>query len=79
MNALLQHRGYTLLTAGRSIAVQGFNENAGMLAMLVVYAGVTAFNLPLHTLIWGFGVMVVVGMALVCVLYRGQWWPLRVA
>lgn len=79
MNALLQHRGYTLLTAGRSIAVQGFNENAGMLVMLMVYAGVTALNLPLHTLIWGFGVMVVVGMALVCGLYRGQWWPLRVA
>lgn len=79
MNALLQHRGYTLLTAGRSIAVQGFNENAGMLVMLMVYAGVTALNLPLHTLIWGFGIMVVVGMALVCGLYRGQWWPLRAA
>jgi hypothetical protein len=38
MNALLQHRGYVLLSAGHSIAVQNFNENLGILAMLVVYA-----------------------------------------
>jgi len=34
MNALLQHRGYVLLSAGHSIAVQNFNENLGILAML---------------------------------------------
>ena len=39
MNALLQNRGYTLLTAGRSIAVQGFNENASVMIMLGVYSG----------------------------------------
>jgi MFS family permease len=37
MNALLQHRGHLLLTAGRSIAVQGFNENASVLLMLAIY------------------------------------------
>ena len=73
MNALLQHRGYTLLTAGRSIAVQGFNENAGMLLMLAVYAGVTAMQLSLDNLVIGFGLMVTVGMAALCVGYRGQW------
>ena len=34
MNALLQHRGYVLLSAGHSIAVQNFNENLSILAML---------------------------------------------
>jgi LPLT family lysophospholipid transporter-like MFS transporter len=38
LNALLQHRGHTLLSAGRSIAVQNFNENASVLVMLAVYA-----------------------------------------
>jgi LPLT family lysophospholipid transporter-like MFS transporter len=32
MNALLQHRGHNLMGAGRSIAVQNFNEQACILA-----------------------------------------------
>ncbi len=62
MNALLQHRGCSLLTAGRSIAVQGFNENAGMLLMLAAYAGAIALEVPLNLLIGGFGALVTVGM-----------------
>ncbi|MCF8167241.1 MAG: lysophospholipid transporter LplT [Rhodoferax sp.] len=58
MNALLQHRGHTLLTAGRSIAVQGFNENAAMLLMLGIYAVAIALNVPLSTLLIGFGAVV---------------------
>ena len=34
MNALLQHRGHVLMGAGHSIAVQNFNENLSILAML---------------------------------------------
>jgi MFS family permease len=64
MNALLQHRGCTLLTAGRSIAVQGFNENGGMLLMLGLYAGAIALEVPLSLLIGGFGALVTVGMLL---------------
>jgi hypothetical protein len=75
MNALLQHRGYTLLTAGRSIAVQGFNENGGMLLMLAVYAGATAMQLSLNALVFGFAGLVSIAMVMVCVSYRGQWWP----
>jgi MFS family permease len=70
MNALLQHRGATLLTAGRSIAVQGFNENGGMLLMLVGYAAAIRINISLHTLILGFGLLVTSGMALI-------WWRSR--
>jgi LPLT family lysophospholipid transporter-like MFS transporter len=65
MNALLQHRGCSLLTAGRSIAVQGFNENAGMLLMLGVYAAAIALQVPLHWLILGFALVVSGGMALI--------------
>lgn len=38
MNALLQHRGHLLMGAGRSIAVQNFNENLSIFAMLGLYA-----------------------------------------
>ncbi len=55
LNALLQHRGCELLSAGRSIAVQGFNENASILAMLAAYAALVALKLPLTLLMTGFG------------------------
>lgn len=70
MNALLQHRGCSLLTAGRSIAVQGFNENAGMLVMLAIYAAATATEVSLDTLIWCFAVMVTLGMAAIFLLQQ---------
>jgi MFS family permease len=63
MNALLQHRGCNLLTAGRSIAVQGFNENAGMLVMLAIYATATAANIPLGIMIGCFAAIITLGMA----------------
>jgi MFS transporter, LPLT family, lysophospholipid transporter len=49
MNALLQHRGHNLMGAGRSIAVQNFNEQACILGLGGMYAlgtglGVTAFG-----------------------------------
>ncbi len=70
MNALLQHRGCQLLTAGRSIAVQGFNENAGMLLMLAIYALGTALNTSLSTLIWAFGVLITAGMLIIVYLFN---------
>lgn len=64
LNALLQHRGCQLLTAGRSIAVQGFNENASILVMLGVYAALVAAKLPIVPLMWGFGLGVAAAIAL---------------
>ncbi|MEY2686544.1 MAG: hypothetical protein RL375_742, partial [Pseudomonadota bacterium] len=58
LNALLQHRGFALLSAGRSIAVQGFNENASILVMLAVYAALLALDLPIVTVMGGFGLMI---------------------
>jgi MFS transporter, LPLT family, lysophospholipid transporter len=63
LNALLQHRGCTLLSAGRSIAVQGFNENASVLAMLAVYGVLVATEVPIVPLLWGFGLLIAVAMA----------------
>lgn len=47
MNALLQHRGQKILSSGRSIAVQGFNENLSVLLMLGVYSLLVAGQVPL--------------------------------
>ncbi|WP_235531893.1 lysophospholipid transporter LplT [Pelomonas sp. Root1237] len=58
LNALLQHRGATLLSAGRSIAVQGFNENLSVLAMLATYAGCEAAGVPIAVTLSGLGVLV---------------------
>jgi MFS family permease len=63
LNALLQHRGCTVLTAGRSIAVQGFNENASVLAMLAVYGALVAAEVPIVPLLWGFGLLIALAMA----------------
>lgn len=63
LNALLQHRGCTVLTAGRSIAVQGFNENASVLAMLGVYGALVAADVPTVGLLWGLGLLTAGTMA----------------
>lgn len=65
MNALLQHRGHILMGAGHSIAVQNFNENLSILAMLGIYALLIKFDFSIHTVIVLFGLFVAVTMALV--------------
>jgi MFS transporter, LPLT family, lysophospholipid transporter len=63
LNALLQHRGGTLLSAGRSIAVQGFNENLSILVLLAVYAALLALDVGIVALMSGLGLLVAVCMA----------------
>jgi MFS transporter, LPLT family, lysophospholipid transporter len=70
MNALLQHRGYVLLSAGHSIAVQNFNENLGILVMLAVYSLLLADDLPPASTMLLFGVFVSIAMALVMLKHR---------
>jgi MFS family permease len=65
MNALLQHRGHVLLSAGHSIAVQNFNENSSILVMLGLYALLVWLNLSIQTVMLLFGVFVAVTMFLV--------------
>jgi MFS transporter, LPLT family, lysophospholipid transporter len=62
MNAVLQSRGFTLLTAGRSIAVQGFNENASVMIMLGIYSGLLAMSLPLYWVMTLMGTLMTLGI-----------------
>ena len=58
MNAILQHRGATLLSAGSSIAVQNFNQNLAVLGMLGSYAVLLTINVPVQWIIVIFGLFV---------------------
>ncbi|OWF65710.1 lysophospholipid transporter LplT [Polynucleobacter hirudinilacicola] len=58
MNALLQHRGHVLMSAGHSIAVQNFNENISVLMMLAIYSLLIWFDVPIAYVITGFGLAV---------------------
>ena len=64
MNALLQHRGYLLLSAGHSIAVQNFNEQLNILLMVSLYSLLLWLEIPINTIIVLFGSTVVVCMLL---------------
>jgi MFS transporter, LPLT family, lysophospholipid transporter len=58
MNALLQHRGHHLVGAGRSIAVQNFNENSSILVMIALYSLLLALGLSIYWVIALFGTFV---------------------
>ena len=70
MNALLQHRGHVLLSAGHSIAVQNFNENLCILVMLAIYGIMLSNSLHINTIIVIFGTFVSLTTALVIFRHR---------
>ena len=72
LNALLQDRGNALLSAGRSIAVQGANENASVLACLGVYSLLVAVDVPLVVLMVGLGVCVAAALAVLLLRQRSR-------
>jgi len=65
MNALLQHRGHLLMSAGHSIAVQNFNENLSVLLMLGLYSLLIQADLSVNIVIWLFGLFIAAAMTLV--------------
>ena len=65
MNALLQHRGHNLMGAGRSIAVQNFNEQACILGLGAFYSFSTGMGLSAFAAITAFGLLVAGTMALI--------------
>ena len=71
MNALLQHRGHNLMGAGRSIAVQNFNEQACILGLGAFYVGMTRFGLS------AFGAITVFGLAVAGVMELIRRWHRR--
>jgi MFS family permease len=72
MNALLQHRGHILMGAGHSIAVQNFNENLSILAMLGLYALMIWSAWTVFAVIVVFGLFVSASMVLVLLRHRGN-------
>lgn len=72
MNALLQHRGHVLMSAGHSIAVQNFNENLMILVMLALYAVLIRADVHINTVIVLFGGFVALTMLAVMRLHRAN-------
>jgi LPLT family lysophospholipid transporter-like MFS transporter len=72
MNALLQHRGHVLMSAGSSIAVQNFNENLNVLLMLALYALMLSADWHINTIISLFGAFVALTMLAVILLHRAN-------
>jgi len=70
MNALLQHRGHNLMGAGRSIAVQNFNEQACILLLGAFYSGCTWLGLSASGAIAAFGLVVAGVMMLILMWHR---------
>ncbi|MBE0622815.1 MAG: lysophospholipid transporter LplT [Burkholderiales bacterium] len=70
MNALLQHRGHVLLSAGHSIAVQNFNENLNILLMLALYALMIHADFGINAIIVSFGGFVCFTMLMVIRLHK---------
>jgi MFS transporter, LPLT family, lysophospholipid transporter len=62
MNALLQHRGHMLMGAGRSIAVQNFNEQTCILGLGAFYAFMTGMGMSAFAAITMFGLVVAITM-----------------
>ncbi len=79
MNALLQHRGHNLMGAGRSIAVQNFNEQACILGLGAFYTGMTKLGMSAFGAITIFGIVVAGTMWLIqrwhrsnCITHRDE-------
>ncbi len=70
MNALLQHRGHSLMGSGRSIAVQNFNEQACILLLGGGYSALTHSGLSAYGAITAFGLFVAVTMGLIGMWHR---------
>ena len=68
MNALLQHRGHNLMGAGRSIAVQNFNEQAAILGLGALLVGTTRLGLS------AFGSIAILGLVVTgAMIWIGRW------
>lgn len=70
MNALLQHRGHILVGAGHSIAVQNFNENAGILLMVGTYYLLVKADVSVNGAVIIFGLFTTAAMLMIMNWYR---------
>ena len=58
MNAMLQHRGHSLMGAGSSIAVQNFNENLSILVTIGLYALALSLSINIYLIMFIFGLSI---------------------
>ncbi len=72
LNALLQHRGHILIGAGHSIAVQNFNENLGIAALIGVYTLLVKAEVHINFIVITFGLFVSLCMTVIYRCYRNQ-------
>lgn len=72
MNALLYHRGANLMGAGRSLAVQNFNEQACILGFAAFYIGLTRLGLSVISAVALFGLLVAGAMGMVLRWHRAN-------
>ncbi len=72
MNALLQHRGHNLMGAGRSIAVQNFNEQACILGLGAFYSLSAGLGMSAFGAITAFGVVVAGVMWLIMLWHKSN-------
>ena len=72
MNALLQHRGHVLMSAGHSIAVQNFNENLSILTMLAMYSLMIRLHLGLNSIIVLFGLFIAGIMVCIMMMHKAN-------
>jgi MFS transporter, LPLT family, lysophospholipid transporter len=68
MNALLQHRGHNLMGAGRSIAVQNFNEQT------CIFVLGTLYSLSIGMGLSSFGAIIAFGLVIASLMYLIKCW-----
>ena len=69
LNALLQHRGHSLIGAGHSIAAQNFSENIGILLLSVAYTYMEYLDLAINSIVFIFGFFVLLSMTVATLFY----------
>lgn len=70
LNALLQHRGHSLMGAGQSISIQNFNENLSIVVMSALYSLAKHYDASAAHVVCGLGLFVAITMILVEIFLR---------
>ena len=73
LNALLQERGHETVGSGHAIAVQNFSEGIAMLTLVGAFTAARKAELDVIALAQGFGVVIMVLMALLALARLTRW------
>lgn len=73
LNALLQERGHETVGSGHAIAVQNFSEGVAMLSLVGAFTVARKADLDVIALAQGFGIVIIVLMALLALLRLTRW------